>query len=63
MRHTRLLTLGLLVLIAADLVLATNDHWSVVVVGVGLWGLHLGMTQGLLAAMVANTVPTDLAMR
>ena len=60
MRHTRLLTLGLLVLIASDLVLATSDHWSVVLVGVGLWGLHLGMTQGLLAAMVANTVPADL---
>jgi MFS family permease len=59
-RHTRLLTLGLLALIAADLVLATSDHWSVVLVGVGLWGLHLGMTQGLLAAMVANTVPADL---
>jgi MFS family permease len=60
MSHTRLLTLGLLVLIAADLVLATNDHWSIVLVGVGLWGLHLGMTQGLLASMVANTVPADL---
>ena len=60
MSHTHLLTLGLLVLIAADLVLATSDRWSVVLVGVGLWGLHLGMTQGLLAAMVANTVPADL---
>ncbi len=60
MRHTRLLTLGLLVLIAADVVLATNDHWSVVLVGVGLWGLHLGMTQGLLATMVADTVPADV---
>lgn len=60
MRHTRLLTLGLLVLIAADVVLATNDHWGVVVLGVGLWGLHLGMTQGLLATMVADTVPADL---
>ena len=60
MSHTHLLTLGLLVLITADLVLATSDHWSVVLVGEGLWGLHLGMTQGLLAAMVANTVPADL---
>ncbi len=60
MRHTRLLTLGLLVLIAADVVLAANDHWGVVVLGVGLWGLHLGMTQGLLATMVADTVPADL---
>jgi len=56
----RLLTLGLLVLIAADLVLAVNDHWAIVVLGVGLWGLHMGMTQGLLATMVADTAPADL---
>lgn len=60
MSHMRLLTLGLLVLIAADLVLAMNDHWAVVFLGVGLWGLHMGMTQGLLAAMVADTAPADL---
>lgn len=60
MSHMRLLTLGLLVLIAADMVLATNDHWGVVLLGVGLWGLHMGMTQGLLATMVADTAPADL---
>lgn len=60
MSHMRLLTLGLLVLIVADLVLALNDHWAVTVLGVGLWGLHLGMTQGLLATMVADTAPADL---
>jgi MFS family permease len=60
MSHMRLLTLGLLVLIAADLVLAMNDHWAVVFLGVGLWGLHMGMTQGLLATMVADTAPADL---
>ena len=60
MSHMRLLTLGLLVLIAADLVLAMNDHWGVVLLGVGLWGLHMGMTQGLLATMVADTAPADL---
>ena len=60
MSHMRLLTLGLLVLIAADLVLAANDHWGVVLLGVGLWGLHMGMTQGLLATMVADTAPADL---
>jgi MFS family permease len=58
--HTKLLTLGLLVLIAADLVLATNDHWAVVLFGVALWGIHMGMTQGLLATMVADTAPKDL---
>ena len=60
MSHMRLLTLGLMVLIAADLVLAMNDHWGVVFLGVGLWGLHMGMTQGLLATMVADTAPADL---
>ncbi|MDP3598172.1 MAG: MFS transporter, partial [Nitrospirota bacterium] len=60
MSHMRLLTLGLLVLIAADVVLATSNHWSMVLLGVGLWGLHMGMTQGLLATMVTATAPADL---
>ena len=60
MSHRPLLALGLVVLIAADLVLATNDHWGVVLVGVALWGIHMGIVQGLLATMVADTVPADL---
>jgi MFS family permease len=60
MNHKTLLALGLVVLIAADLVLAANDHWGVVLVGVALWGIHMGMTQGLLAAMVTATAPADL---
>lgn len=60
MRHTTLLSAGLLVLIAADLALAESNQWGVVLAGVGLWGLHLGMTQGLLATMVAHTVPADV---
>ncbi|HQX92447.1 MAG TPA: MFS transporter, partial [Thermomonas sp.] len=60
MRHRTLLGLGLLVLIAADLVLAHAGHWSTVLTGVALWGIHLGMTQGLLATMVADTAPADL---
>lgn len=60
MSHTRLLALGLIVLIAADLVLAINDHWTVVLAGVALWGVHMGITQGLLATMVADTAPADL---
>ncbi|TCB04903.1 MFS transporter, partial [Acinetobacter sp. ANC 4641] len=60
MNHKTLLALGLMVLIAADLVLAINNHWSVVLAGVALWGVHMGMTQGLLATMVADTAPADL---
>jgi len=58
--HTRLLALGLAVLIAADLVLATDDHWTTVLLGVALWGVHMGITQGLLARMVADAAPADL---
>lgn len=60
MSHHKLLAIGLVVLIAADLVLATNAHWSTVLVGVALWGVHMGITQGLLATMVADTAPADL---
>lgn len=60
MSHSKLLALGLGVLVAADLVLAINDHWAVVLIGVALWGLHMGITQGLLATMVADTAPADL---
>ncbi|ODT46699.1 MAG: MFS transporter [Nitrospira sp. SCN 59-13] len=58
--HKTMLTFGLLVLIAADVVLAMTDHWGVIVGGVALWGIHMGMTQGLLAAMVADQAPPDL---
>ncbi len=60
MSHRTLLALGLGVLIAADLVLAIDGHWGIVLAGVALWGVHLGITQGLLATMVANTAPADL---
>ena len=60
MSHRKLLALGLLVLVAADLVLAAASGWPVLLIGVALWGVHMGMTQGLLAAMVADTAPADL---
>lgn len=56
----KLLGLGLLVLFAADIVLARAQHTTTLLLGVALWGLHMGMTQGLLAAMVANTAPAHL---
>ena len=58
--HNGLLALGLIILIIADIVLAQSNHWSTLLLGVALWGIHMGMTQGLLAAMVANTAPSDL---
>ena len=58
--HTALLGWGLVVLIAADVLLATSGHVALLWAGVALWGLHMAMTQGLLAAMVAGTAPADL---
>jgi len=60
MSHRKLLVLGLVVLIAADLVLASSAHWPTILFGVALWGVHMAITQGLLATMVANTAPADL---
>ena len=60
MSRTRLLALGLGVLAAADIVLAQSNHWGAMLLGVALWGLHMGMTQGLLATMVADAAPDDL---
>jgi MFS family permease len=51
---------GFGVLILADLVLAVAPGPWVAVLGVGLWGLHMGMTQGLLGALVADTAPEPL---
>ena len=59
-RHTSLLVAGLVTLAAADCALAYSNHWSSMLVGIVLWGLHLGLTQGLLATMVADTAPEDL---
>lgn len=58
--HSRLLQLGLVVLIFADMALALSQHWSTLLLGVALWGVHMGMTQGLLATMVADTAPAEL---
>ncbi|WED44342.1 MFS transporter [Legionella cardiaca] len=60
MSHVKLLVFGIIVLIAADLTLAFNAHWLTLMIGAALWGIHMGMTQGLLATMVADVSPDDL---
>jgi MFS family permease len=56
-----LLAWGLVVLILADVVLAAAGTVAPVLIGAGLWGLHMGLTQGLLAALVADAVPPERA--
>ena len=58
--HTALLAWGLVVLALADVLLASSTHWAATGAGIALWGLHMAMTQGLLATMVADTARADL---
>ena len=51
---------GVGVLVLADVVLAIASTIWIVMVGVFLWGLHMGLTQGLLATMVTDTAPATL---
>jgi len=50
---------GLAALIAADLVLGSAHSPGAVFAGVALWGVHMGLTQGLLSALVADAAPAE----
>lgn len=56
----RLLAAGLIVLVAADVLLALSPGLATTALGVALWGLHMGMTQGVFAALVAASAPAAL---
>ena len=58
-RLTMLMT-GFAFLIAADVALAISGGLAGVTVGIVLWGLHMGFTQGLLATLIADTAPPEL---
>jgi len=55
-----LLAAGLAMLAGADLALALMPNLGGVAIGVALWGLHMGFTQGLFAALVADAAPAEL---
>ena len=58
--RTALLVWGLAALIAADLLIATTASVTALFAGVVLWGAHMGLTQGLLSALVADAAPARL---
>lgn len=58
--HRTLLTVGLAMLVLADLVLAGATAPAHAFLGTALWGLHMGLTQGLLSKLVADTAPATL---
>ncbi|MDH4652721.1 MULTISPECIES: MFS transporter [unclassified Pseudomonas] len=57
---TGLLVFSLALLIVADLLLAGADNPTLLLAGVAFWGLHMGFSQGILAALVAETTPAEL---
>jgi MFS family permease len=58
--RTKMLVVGLLLLVAADLVLGFATSIAMSALGIVLWGLHMGFTQGVLAALIADSAPADL---
>jgi MFS family permease len=58
--RTKLLCVGMVLLILADLLLAQSDSIMTLLAGVALWGLHMGFSQGILATLVADTAPEHL---
>lgn len=57
---SRLLGFGLVVLVLADLVLATASSPALALAGAALWGLHMGLTQGQFGKLVADSAPPEL---
>lgn len=59
MPRTWLLAIGMAMLVLADVVLATSHDPAMLFVGVALWGLHMGLTQGIVASMIADVAPPE----
>ncbi|MEN8640535.1 MFS transporter [Pseudomonas sichuanensis] len=54
------LMVGLGLLVLADLSLALLPNWLGLALGVSLWGLHMGFSQGVFSALIADSAPADL---
>ncbi len=60
MKPSGLLLAGLVVLAVADITLATANSPGIALVGAGVWGLHMGLTQGVLSKLIADSAPAAL---
>ncbi|MCA9422098.1 MAG: MFS transporter, partial [Nitrospira sp.] len=60
MSRRPLLVAGCLSLLVADLILAVAGDVVVVMIGVAFWGMHMGLTQGLLATLIADAAQPEL---
>lgn len=54
------LVAGALVLVVAHVTLAAGATPVHVAIGIGLWGLHMGLTQGVLSSLLTDVTPSHL---
>jgi MFS family permease len=54
------LTIGIMILVGADLVLAVSETIWMTALGAALWGLQMGVMQGLLTAVIGDNAPAGL---
>ncbi len=59
-RPKSILMVGIAVLIAGNLVLAKTESYAGLALGVGLWGAHMALTQGIFSRMIADSAPDQL---
>lgn len=57
--RTTLLALGMAALVAADVALALANGYALLFTGIALWGLHMGLTQGILASLITDVAPSE----
>ncbi|MCJ0825239.1 MFS transporter [Luteimonas sp. 50] len=57
MPRQRVLALGMAMLVLADVALALARGELLLFIGIALWGLHMGLSQGILATLIADRVP------
>ena len=55
-----ILMVGILVLIAGNLVLGETNNFAGLIVGTTLWGAHMALTQGIFSRMIADSAPDQL---
>jgi MFS family permease len=54
------LAMGIVFLIAADLLMASANSLTGIMIGVALWGVQMGAAQNVFLALIAEMVPEDL---
>jgi MFS family permease len=60
MRPRSILMVGIVVLIAGNIVLAETNNFAGLVIGTALWGAHMALTQGIFSRMIADSAPDEL---